>query len=158
MVFSFQKHPCFHFSNAFNTKQETLCVVTIAMICSTLASLWKSQYFQRPIYNPVEDLWWSLYCENIKPLSIFTKRLHLRCSHYFLKVLLLLIHQTCWTFKRFYFHVATHVMFQCSFISLTSIVFEVLEYLKKRKLYKWLFSWSEFWYWTKVKKGKICFY
>ena len=38
-------------------EQETLCVVTIAMICSTVASLWKSQYFQRAIYNPVEDLW-----------------------------------------------------------------------------------------------------
>ena len=34
-----------------NSKQETLRVVTIVMICSTLASLWKFQYFQRPIYN-----------------------------------------------------------------------------------------------------------
>ena len=50
------------------------------MICSTLASLWKFQYFQRPIYNPVEHLWWSLYCENSKPLSIFTKKLYRRCS------------------------------------------------------------------------------
>ena len=64
-------------------KQETLCVVTIAMICSNLASLWKSQYFQGPIFNPVEDLWWSLYCENIKTLSIFTKKLHRRCLHGF---------------------------------------------------------------------------
>ena len=56
-----------------NYKQETLCLVAIAMICSTLGSLWKSQYFQRPICNPVKDLWWSLHCENIKPLSIFTK-------------------------------------------------------------------------------------
>ena len=71
------------FQTTLNNKQETLCVVTIAMICSTLASLWKSQYFQRPIYNPVEDLWWSLYCENIKPLSIFTKKLDLRYSHGF---------------------------------------------------------------------------
>ena len=53
------------------------------MICSTLALLWKSQYFQRPIYKPVEDVWWSLYCENIKPLSIFTKKLHRRCLHGF---------------------------------------------------------------------------
>ena len=60
-------------------KQETLCLVTMAMICSTLASLWKSQYFQKPIYNPVEDLWWSLYCKNIKPLSMLTKKLHRRC-------------------------------------------------------------------------------
>ena len=34
-----------------------------------LSFTWKSQYFQRPIYNPVEDLGWSLYCENIKPFS-----------------------------------------------------------------------------------------
>ena len=45
------------FQTTLNNKQETLCVVTIAMICSTLASLWKSQYFQGPIYNPVEDLY-----------------------------------------------------------------------------------------------------
>ena len=51
----------------FNWKQETLCVVTIAMICSTLVSLWK-----RSLYNPVEHLWWSFYCENSKPLSILT--------------------------------------------------------------------------------------
>ena len=74
----------FCMSKHLNSQQETLCVVvTIAMICSTLASLWKSQYFQRPIYNPVEDLWWSLYCRNIKPLSIFTKKLPRRCSHGF---------------------------------------------------------------------------
>ena len=73
----------FKFYFSLNIKQETLCVVTIAMICSTLASLWKSQYFKRPIYNAVEDLWWSLYCENIRPLSIFTKKLHCRCSHGF---------------------------------------------------------------------------
>ena len=45
----------------------------IAMICSTLDSLWKFQYFQKPIYNPVDHLWWSFYCKNSKPLSIFTK-------------------------------------------------------------------------------------
>ena len=67
---------------AFKHKQETLCV-TIAMICSILALLWKSQYFQRPIYNLVEDLWWSLYCKDINPLSIFTKKLYCRCSHRF---------------------------------------------------------------------------
>ena len=32
-------------------RRETLRVLTIAMICFTLALLWKSQYFQRPIYN-----------------------------------------------------------------------------------------------------------
>ena len=53
--------------------KKTLCVITIAMICSILASLWKSQYFQRPICNQVEDLWCSLYCENCKPLSMLEK-------------------------------------------------------------------------------------
>ena len=53
------------------------------MICSMLASLWKCQCFQEPIYNPVEYLWWSSYYENIKPISIFTKKLHRRCSHGF---------------------------------------------------------------------------
>ena len=45
------------------------------MICSTSASRWKFQYFQRPIYNPVECLWLSLYCKNSKSFSIFTKKL-----------------------------------------------------------------------------------
>ena len=52
------------------------CVVTIAMTCSTLASLWKFQYLRRSVYNPVEHLWWSFYCENSKRLSIFTKKHH----------------------------------------------------------------------------------
>ena len=65
------------------TKQETLNVVTIAMICSTLASLWKSQYFQRPIYNPVEDLWWSLYCENMLiKLRKAVKYIHKKATSY----------------------------------------------------------------------------
>ena len=54
-------------------KQETLRVVTITMICSTLASSWKFQYFQKPIYNPDRYLWWSFYCKSSKPLAIFTK-------------------------------------------------------------------------------------
>ena len=58
----------------FNKK--TLCVVTMAMICSNLATLWKFQYFQTPIYNPLEHLWWSCYCKNSEPLSMFTKELH----------------------------------------------------------------------------------
>ena len=37
-------------------KQETQRVVTIAMICSTLGSLGKFQYFWRSIYNPVKQL------------------------------------------------------------------------------------------------------
>ena len=45
----------------WQAQQETLCVVTIAVICSTLASLWKFQYFRRPIYNPTEQLWWSFF-------------------------------------------------------------------------------------------------
>ena len=63
----------------FNQKQETLRVVTLTMICTTFASLWKFQYFWRSIHNPVEHLWWSFYCKNIEPLSIFTKKLHHRC-------------------------------------------------------------------------------
>ena len=46
---------------------------TIAMICSTLASLWKFHYFRRSLCKPVKHLWWSFYCENSKPLSIFIK-------------------------------------------------------------------------------------
>ena len=46
---------------------------------SPLASFWKFQYFWRSIYNPLEHLWWSFYCKNGKPLSIFTKKLHHRC-------------------------------------------------------------------------------
>ena len=38
-------------------KQETLRVVTIAMICFTSASLRTFQYSRRSIYNPVEHLW-----------------------------------------------------------------------------------------------------
>ena len=66
-------------SRHFKKNKKTLCVITIAMICSNLASIWKFQYFRRPIYNPVEHLWWSFYCKNSKPLSIFTKKLHHRC-------------------------------------------------------------------------------
>ena len=58
--------------------KKTLCVVTIAMICSNLASLWKFQYFRSSIYNPVEYLWWSFYCKNSKSLNIFTEKLHHR--------------------------------------------------------------------------------
>ena len=61
-----------------NWNKKTQCVITIAMICSNLASLWKFQYFRWPIYNPVDHLWWSFYCKNSKPF-IFTKKLHHRC-------------------------------------------------------------------------------
>ena len=56
-------------------KQETLRFVTIAMVYSTLASSWKFQYFQNPIYNPVKHLWWSFYWKSNKLLTIFTKGL-----------------------------------------------------------------------------------
>ena len=59
--------------------KKTPCVVTIAIICSNLASLWKFQYFRRPIYNPVKHLWRSFYWKNSKLLSIFIKKLHRRC-------------------------------------------------------------------------------
>ena len=55
-------------------KQKTLRVVTITMICSTLASSWKFQYFQEPIYNPVKHLWWSFYGKSSNVLTIFTKK------------------------------------------------------------------------------------
>ena len=63
----------FNTQHHFKAEQEMLRVVTISMICSILASNWKFQYFQRLIHNPVEHLWWSFYCKNSKPLSIFTK-------------------------------------------------------------------------------------
>ena len=59
--------------------KKTLCIITMVMICSSLASLWKFQYFRGSIYDPVKYLWWSLYCKNSEPLSIFTKKLHHRC-------------------------------------------------------------------------------
>ena len=58
--------------------KNTLCVVTIAMICSNLVSLWKFQHFRRPIYNPVEHIWWSFYCKN-KAVKYIHKKLHHRC-------------------------------------------------------------------------------
>ena len=69
-------HDLFRQSKKIKFKQ----IVTIEMICSTLASLKKFQYFRRPVYNPVEYLWHSFYCEKSRPLSIFIKSLHHRCS------------------------------------------------------------------------------
>ena len=89
-------------------KQETLYVVIISMTCSTLASLWKFQYFRRPVHDPVKHLWWRFSCDNSKQLSIFTKNHYHRCSLVFrilhsftwrlfklflVKTFLLLIHQ-----------------------------------------------------------------
>ena len=67
-------------SKQIKKQQKTLHVLTIAMICFMLALLWKCQYFWRPIHIPIEHLWWSFYCENSKPLNIFTKKLQRRCS------------------------------------------------------------------------------
>ena len=47
--------------------------VTVTVICSTLASPWKFQYFWGCTYNPVKHLSWSFYYKNSKPLSLFTK-------------------------------------------------------------------------------------
>ena len=76
------------------------------MICSTLASLWKFQYFRRSIYNPVEHLWWSFYCKNNKPLSIFTKNLHRRCSLRFLIHLCFYLK----TLQTFYFFITFYII------------------------------------------------
>ena len=73
-TFSIARKASFLQFQFFNKK--TLCVITIAMICSSLASLWKFQYFRRSICNLVEHLWWSFYCKNSEPLIIFTKKLH----------------------------------------------------------------------------------
>ena len=84
------------------------------MICSTLASFWKFEYFRRPIYNPVEHLWCSFYCENSKPLCISTKKLHRRCwfgllllsilyfLNFFFRLCFLKTLQTFYFFKVFY--------------------------------------------------------
>ena len=62
------------------------CITRNATHCNNrdgllhLTSFWKFQYFGRPTDNPVKHLWWGFYCENSKLLSIFTKKLHRRCS------------------------------------------------------------------------------
>ena len=94
--------PLWQYLFYYKSKQETLRVETIAIICSTLVLLWKFLYFRRPIYSPVKHLCWSFYCKNNKPLSIFTKKLHCRCSFGFLKRLCFLkTHQTFYFFKLF---------------------------------------------------------
>ena len=88
------------FSKADEKKQETLHVVTIVMIYSTLASLWKFQYFRRPIYNQIVHLWWSFYS---KPWSIFTKKIHRRCSlGFYIRLCFVKTVQTFYFFKVFY--------------------------------------------------------
>ena len=62
-----------HLQSKINDKQETLRVVaTIAIICSTLASLYKFQYFRMPNHNPVEHLQY-----NFPKICYFFKALHL---------------------------------------------------------------------------------
>ena len=88
------------FSKADEKKQETLHVVIIVMTYSTLASLWKFQHFRRPIYNQTEHLWWSFYS---KPLSIFTKKIHRRCSlGFYIRLCFVETVQTFYFFKVFY--------------------------------------------------------
>ena len=60
---------------------EMLGVVTIAMICSTSASLWKFQYIRRPICNLVKHLWWSFYCKNSKSLRAIPVNITKGLSH-----------------------------------------------------------------------------
>ena len=65
-----------HNFKILRNEQETLRVETIAMICTTLSSLSKFQYFRGPIHNPVEHTSViELFCENTNPLNIFTKKL-----------------------------------------------------------------------------------
>ena len=53
-------HTTLHAKHRANTQtkqqQKTLRVITIAIICSTLALLWKFHYFWGSIYTPVENL------------------------------------------------------------------------------------------------------
>ena len=65
----------------FKINKKRCRVVTIAMFCSTIASLHLSIYLSLFIHTyiyiciPVKHLWWSFYCEYSKPLSLFTKKL-----------------------------------------------------------------------------------
>ena len=78
-LYNHRKYLCscthiFFIANSIKKITRKCYVVTIVMICSNLASLWKFQYFRRPIYNPVEHLWWSFNCKNSTSLNI------LKCS------------------------------------------------------------------------------
>ena len=56
-------------------KQETLRVVTIAMTCSTLASIWKFQYIRKPVYEGVHlTLPPHIISFQLKSRSMFTSR------------------------------------------------------------------------------------
>ena len=61
-----------NYNKISNHKQETLRVVIIATICSTLLHFANFNIFGG-LYIPVQHLWWSFYCEKNKPLIIFTK-------------------------------------------------------------------------------------
>ena len=58
----------------FKFEQETVRILTIAMICSNLASYWKIQDFWRPIYNPVKHLWWSFYWKKIVSRQVYSQK------------------------------------------------------------------------------------
>ena len=61
--------------NKYYYIQEMLCVVIITMICSTLASSWNIQSFQRCIY-PIEYIWCSAFFVKIiwKTVNYFHKK------------------------------------------------------------------------------------
>ena len=54
-------------------QQKTLCVVTIAIICSTLDPPWKFQDFRRPAYNLVKHPWWSFIAKIVSVKYIHKK-------------------------------------------------------------------------------------
>ena len=62
-----------HFWRTLEEKLGTIWSKRNATRCNNhndllhLTSLWKFQYFGRPIYNPVKHLWWSFYCKNSQP-------------------------------------------------------------------------------------------
>ena len=68
------------FAHKSMTRQSALILTRNVTRCNNrddllrLISVWKFQYFLRPIYNPAKHLRWIFYCENSKPLSIFTKK------------------------------------------------------------------------------------
>ena len=90
------------FSLPYRTLKRKHCMNKLSTVnfffCQNSFVFWNvtrnaTRFFRSPIYNPFEHLWWSFYCENRKPLNIFTKKLHRRCS---------LTLQTFYFFKIFY--------------------------------------------------------
>ena len=56
------------------TRNATCCNNRDDLLHLSFTFTSKISIFSEPICNQVEHLWWSLYCENSKPLSIFTKK------------------------------------------------------------------------------------